>query len=46
MTSIHAILVSSPESLFSIESIMSLTPEQHGGFGDVDGVMLGLVGES
>lgn len=36
--------MSSPKSLCSIESKMSLTPEQHGGFGDVDGV--GLVGES
>ena len=39
-------LKSSPVSLFSIESKMSLTSVQHGGFGDVDGVVLGLKGES
>lgn len=39
-------LKSSPVSLFSIESKMLLTSVQHGGFGDVDGVVLGLKGES
>ncbi len=39
-------LVSSPESLSSMESRMSLTSVQHGGLGDVDGVLPGLEGES
>lgn len=42
LTSISAILESSPESLFSVESRMLITSLQHGGLGDVDSVVTGL----
>ncbi len=43
---ISAILASSPESLFSMGSKMWLTIVQHGGLGDVDGVVPVLDTES